>query len=105
MNEQNPNEKLLALADHIDSRYDFNQDLPKKCVIGIGLEFAGIDGDYVDDVKAFAEHYGITKEQAEALFWGQYGDIFPNEWNHNSYQLYRVASSEATRILRRLATE
>lgn len=100
------NQKLLALADHIEGREDFNQDLPDKCVIRMGLELVGAERHpRSDDTDLFAEHYGLTEKRTDDLYWGQYNNLFTNELNHSVYELHRVSRFEAARILRRLATE
>lgn len=98
-----PNEKLLHLADVIESRQDFNQDQPSKCVVGIGLEVAGIETDvFSNEIELFANHYGVTYEVADAIFWANYSEIFDDE---NDVLNILVDRFEAARILRRVARE
>ena len=97
--------KLLMLADHIDTREDFDQDIPVNCVIGIGLKLVGrnVTGFRDKDKEAFSDYYGLTASETDALFWAQYGNLFPDESNHDTFNLYRIERGEVTRILRRLA--
>ena len=97
--------RLTMLADHIVTREDFNQDIPIQCVVGIGLKLVGrtVTGSRSVDNAAFAEYYGLTADETSALFWGQYGDLFYDELNHDKYNLHRISREEAARILRRLA--
>jgi len=97
--------RLNMLADHINTREDFNQDLPDKCVIGIGLALVGKNSFCDDRETVFAEYYGLTVAQTDALFWGQYNDLLPNELNHERTKLHRVTREEVVRVLRRLASK
>jgi len=97
--------RLNMLADHISTREDFNQDLPDKCVIGIGLKLVGKDAFYPERLSVFADYYGLTPEQVDALFWGQYNDLLSNELNHDKTKLHRVTNEEVVRVLRRLAAK
>ena len=100
------NMRLLILAEYIEDFEAFNQDEPWNCVIGIGLRLAGFERTIsYADLALFAQFYGISEFQTEALYWADYDKLFSDEMAHNHFELRYIEREEVARILRRLATE
>ena len=105
MDQRTPQEKLNALADHIESLSygQFNQGFPSKCVIPHGLKLFGFDPEQVHDkISVFADEYGISYFDAGAIYWASYSKLGIGEPNQANY---RVHQFEAARILRKFAAE
>lgn len=97
--------KLNALADHIENlpAGEFNQDQPSKCVVTHGLRLFGFNPDTVHNPTAvFADEYGISYFDAEAIYWADYSKLSIGEKDQANY---RVDRFEAARILRKFAAE
>jgi len=105
MDQRTPQEKLNALADHIEGLGygEFDQDSPSKCVVPHGLKLLGHDPNLVhDEISVFADEYGISYFDAKAIYWANYGQLGIGEKNRPTWWVDQFL---AARILRKFAAE